>query len=164
MLTKTNKNISTSVFSVRIAVFLQIIICVFALGVSAQNTAGKKNLPLWQSYKGVGIGTTADDVRAKLGAPKSEDAQGFFYVFSETENAQFLLDDEKKVRTISVVFDSEHPAPPKFEDVFGTAAQAEAKPDGSIFKMMKYEAAGYWVSYNRMAGEKATVIVMIQKM
>ncbi len=163
MLTNTNKNYSITNFPVRVAVFLQIIFCVFIITANAQNTS-KKNLPVWQSYKGVGIGTTADEVRAKLGAPKSEDADGFFYVFSEMENAQFLLDSEKKVRTVSVVFNAEHPASPTFADVFGKTAQSEAKPDGSIFKMVKYEAAGYWVSYNRMAGEKAMVIVMIQKM
>ena len=43
-------------------------------------------------------------------------------------------------------------------------AAQEPKPDGSIFKMIRYQDAGYWVSYNRQAGEKAVVIVMIQKM
>lgn len=164
MLTKTNKTYSKVVTFVRVAVFLQIIICVFALGINAQNNTGKKNLPLWQSYKGVSIGTTADEVRTKLGTPKSEDADGFFYVFSETENAQILFDNEKKVRTVSVVFDALNPTSPTFADVFGKTAQAQPKPDGSIFKMMRYEDAGYWVSYNRMAGEKAMVIVMIQKL
>ncbi len=165
MLTKTSKIFSKFVSPVRIAVFLQIIICVFAYGINAQKTVIKRdNLPAWQNYKGVGIGTTADEVLAKLGVPKSEDAEGVFYVFSEMENAQFLFDNEKKVRTISVVFDALHPTPPQFADVFGNTAQMEAKPDGSIFKMMKYQAAGYWVSYNRMAGDKAMVIVMIQKM
>ncbi len=164
MLTKTNKNYSIILSPVRIAVFLQIIICVFVLGINAQKTAIKKdNLPAWQSYKGIGIGTTADEVRAKLGVPKSEDAEGVFYVFSEMENAQFLFDNEKKVRTVSVVFDAAHPTPPTFADVFGKTAQMAAKPDGSIFKMMRYEDAGYWISYSRMAGDKAMVIVMIQK-
>ncbi len=169
MLTKTNKNYSTSVFSVRIAIFLQIIFCVLIITASVQQTEAQKainkdNLPLWQNYKGIWIGTTADEIRAKLGTPKSEDAEGFFYIFSETENAQFLLDSNKKVRTVSVVFSSDNLASPKFDDVFGKTAQAEAKPDGSIFKMVRYEDAGYWISYNRMAGEKAVVIVMIQKM
>ena len=164
MFTKTNKNYSIIISPFRIAVFLQIILVVFVLSVNAQKTVSKQNLPLWQNYKGISIGTTADEVRTKLGAPKSEDAEGFFYVFSETENAQILLDGEKKVRTLTVVFDAEYPTPPQFADVFGKTAQAAAKPDGSIFKMMRYEDAGYWISYNRMAGEKAMVIVMIQKL
>jgi outer membrane protein assembly factor BamE (lipoprotein component of BamABCDE complex) len=163
MLTRTNKNYSINVSPVRVAGFLLFILCVFALSVSAQNT-DKKNLPAWQNYKGVSIGMTADEVRAKLGAPKSEDASGFFYIFSETENAQVLLDANKKARTISVVFTAEHPNAPTFADVFGKTAEAQAKPDGSVYKMVKYEDAGYWVSYSRMAGEKAMVIVMLQKM
>ena len=163
MLTKTNKNYSRGVSPARIVVFLLLIFCVFVLAANAQKP-DKKNLPVWQSYKGVGIGTTADEVRAKLGAAKSEDAQGFFYIFSDTENAQFLLDNNKKVRTVSVVFTAESTVAPKFPDVFGNTAELEAKPDGSIYKMVKYTDAGYWVSYSRMAGDKAMVIVMIQKM
>ncbi|HEY0461568.1 MAG TPA: hypothetical protein VGC97_20695 [Pyrinomonadaceae bacterium] len=163
MLTKTRKIYSFSVSPVRIVVFLLILFLLFLAGARAQSPV-KKNLPVWQNYKGVTIGMAADEVRKKLGAPKSEDADGFFYVFSDSENAQVLIDAEKKVRTISVVFAAENSASPKFADVFGTTAAVEAKPDGSIFKMIKYQDAGYWVSYNRMAGEKATVIVMIQKM
>lgn len=163
MLTRTNNNYSFSVSPVRIAVFLLIFFFLFLAGVNAQ-TNGKKNLPVWQSYKGVAIGMTAAEVREKLGAPRSEDAEGFFYVFSETENAQILLDADKKVRTISTVFDAENAVSPTFADVFGKTAEAQAKPDGSVFKMVRYENAGYWVSYSRMAGEKAMVIVMIQKM
>lgn len=163
MLTKTNKNYSIGVSPVRIIVFLLLLFSVFVISTRAQNS-DKKMLPVWQSYKGVSLGMTADEVRTKLGAAKSEDATGFFYVFSETENAQFLLDANKKVRTVSVVFTADHATAPKFADVFGNTAQMEAKPDGSVFKMVKYEDVGYWVSYSRMAGEKAMVIVMIQKM
>jgi outer membrane protein assembly factor BamE (lipoprotein component of BamABCDE complex) len=163
MLTKTHKIYSTSVSPVRIVVFLLLFFLLFLASASAQ-TNGKKDLPAWQNYKGVTIGMTADEVRQKLGAPKSEDADGYFYLFSEMENAQFLLDAGKKVRTISVVFAAENTASPKFTDVFGNGVTPEPKPDGSIFKMVRYQDAGYWVSYNRMAGEKAMVIVMIQKL
>lgn len=163
MLTRTQKNYSISVSPVRIVVFLLIFFSLFVISARAQ-TNGKKTLPVWQSYKGVVIGMTADEVRSKLGSPKSEDAEGYFYVFSDSENAQFLLDTEKKVRTISVVYAAENMSAPKFADVFGNTAALEPKPDGSIYKMVKYTDGGFWVSYNRMAGEKAMVIVMIQKM
>jgi hypothetical protein len=162
MLTRTNKIYSFSASPARIAVFL-LIFFLFVISANAQIN-GKKNLPVWQSYKGVTIGMTADQVREKLGAPKSEDADGFFYMFSDTENAQILLDAGKKVRCISTVFTAEHPASPAFADVFGKGEELTARPDGSIYKMVKYMDAGYWVSYNRMAGDKALVIVMIQKM
>ena len=163
MLTNTNKNYSARFSPVHIGVFLLLVFCFFVIGADAQ-TPDKNNLPRWQSYKGIALGMTADEVRQKLGAAKSEDEYGFFYIFSETENAQFLLDANKKVRTVSVVFTAENTAAPKFADVFGNTAAPEPKPDGSIYKMVKYDEAGYWVSYSRMAGEKATIIVMIQKM
>jgi outer membrane protein assembly factor BamE (lipoprotein component of BamABCDE complex) len=163
MLTRTNKIYSLSASPFRIAVFLLIFFFLFVISVNAQNN-GIKNRPVWQSYKDVTIGMSAEQVREKLGAPRSEDAEGFFYVFSETENAQILLDANKKVRCISTVFTAEHAASPAFTDVFGKAEELTARPDGSVYKMVKYTDAGYWVSYSRMAGEKAMVIVMIQKL
>jgi hypothetical protein len=163
MLTRINKNYSFGDSSFRVAVFLLIFLFLFVISASAQNPV-KKNLPAWQGYKGVSIGMTAAQVREKLGAAKSEDAEGFFYMFSDTETAQFMLDANKNVRTISVVFAAENAAPPTFADVFGKAAAAEPKPDGSIYKMVRFEDAGYWVSYSRMAGDKAMVIVTIQKL
>ncbi|HTH51305.1 MAG TPA: hypothetical protein VL501_05200, partial [Pyrinomonadaceae bacterium] len=47
---------------------------------------------LFSEYRGIKIGTAADDVRTKLGAPKEKaDAQDFF-VFSDSESAQFYYD------------------------------------------------------------------------
>ena len=163
MFTKTNKNYSIKVSPIRIAFLLQIVVCFLVFTANAQNT-DKKNLPVWQGYKGVAIGMTGAQVREKLGVPKSEDAEGFYYIFSETETAQILLDAGKKVKTISVVFSEEHKGAPTFPDVFGRTATAEPKTDGSIFKMMRYEDAGYWISYSRSAGEKAMIIVTIQKL
>jgi hypothetical protein len=163
MLTRKNKKYSFSVSPLRIAVFLLIFLFLFITSVSAQN-GGKKNLPVWQSYKGITIGMPAAQVSEKLGAARSEDTDGFFYMFSDTETAQFMLDANKNVRCISVVFSAEHAASPTFADVFGKTAVAEPKPDGSIYKMVRFEDAGYWVSYSRMAGEKAMVIVTIQKL
>lgn len=162
MLTRTNKIHSIGVSPVRIGLFLLIFFFLLLVGVKAQNGA-KKNLPAWQDYKGVTIGMTADLVKEKLGSPKSEDAEGFFYMVSDTETAQVLFDAGKKVRTISVVFAADNAASPSFDAVFGKTAVAEPKADGSMYKMMRYEDAGYWVSYSRLAGEKAMVIVTMQK-
>lgn len=163
MLTRTNKNYSTFVSPLRIIVFLLVFLLLFALSAKAQ-TDGKKNLPAWQNYKGVAIGMTADEVRAKLGAPKLDDADGFFYVFSETETAQVMFDAKKNVSAISVVYAAEYAAtPPTFADVFGKTEQLTAKPDGSIYKMVRYPDAGYWISYSRMAGEKAMVTITVRK-
>lgn len=162
MLTRTHKIQLFSVSPVRVGFFLLIFFFLLLVGIKAQNGA-KKNLPAWQNYKGVTIGMTADDVKTKLGSPKSEDAEGFFYMVSDTETAQFLFDAGKKVRTISVVFAAENTTSPTFDAVFGKTAVAEPKADGSMYKMMRYEEVGYWVSYSRMAGDKAMVIVTMQK-
>ena len=164
MLTRTNKNYSTHVSPLRIIVFLlAFLLLLFVSNVNAQ-TNGKKNMPAWQNYKGVVIGMSADQVREKLGAPKLDDADGFFYVFSETETAQVMFDDKKNVSVISVVYAAEHAASPTFADVFGKTEELTAKPDGSVYKMVRYPDAGYWVSYSRMAGEKAMVTITMRKL
>ena len=135
--------------------------CVYAPGAPAQVKDPKADLPVWQGYKGVVIGMPAAEVRQKLGAPKSgDDASDFFYIFSETETADIIFTGQK-VTTISVSFTEEHVNPPKFEDVFSKNVKAEPKPDGAIFKRVDYPAAGYWLSYNRMAGEKAMVMIVM---
>jgi len=39
----------------------------------------------------------------------------------------------------------------------------EAKADGSMYKLVRYPEAGYWVSYSRTAGNSPLVIVTMQK-
>lgn len=141
------------------------VFCVLFTQANAQTNAAKKdNLPVWQNYKGVSIGMTLAEARAKLGNPKSEDASGIYYNFSDTETVEVMLDGAKKVRAIMTMFTEEHQNPPKFEDVFGKTATAEPKADGSIYKLVRFTDAGYWVSYSRLAGEKAMIIIMIQKL
>lgn len=141
-----------------VAIFL------FALPVLAQKNQKTIDRPMWQGYHDITIGATADLVREKLGKPKSEEPESLFYVISDLETAQFLLDADGKVKAISVVFDAEHLTPPSFADVFGKSVVAEPRADGVIFKMIRYEELGYWISFNRMAGEKAMVIVLMQKL
>lgn len=160
----TSKIFRNLVSPVRIALILSVILCLLSLNAFAQKENGKNNLPNWKSYKDVTLGMTADQVREKMGEPKSEDDESLFYMISETETAQFVLDANKNVRIISVIYTAEHIGAPAFADVFGKAAVAEPRTDGSVFKMVRFEEAGFWVSYNRMAGEKAMVIVIIQKL
>ena len=40
----------------------------------------------------------------------------------------------------------------------------EVKPDGSIYKVVKYERAGYYVAYSRDAGDAPLVTVVMQKL
>lgn len=156
MLTTNKFNRATNLFVC--LVFSVVFFCVQA---NAQND---KNLPAWQSYKGVTIGMTTAEVKQKLGGAKSETPDDWSYTFSDTETAEVMLDADKKVRAVTVMFSEDHVNAPKFEDVFGKTATAEPKADGSIYKLVRFTNVGYWVSYSRLAGDKAMVIVMIQKL
>jgi hypothetical protein len=122
-------------------------------------------LPVLQDYKGIKIGMTEDEVRDKLGKPKVSDQTGYFYVFSDEEQAQVGFDAEQKVNMIAVFYAAEHENKPQYRDVFGAdAAAAHQKDDGSIYNVVNYPQAGYWVAYSRLAGDKAMVTVTMQKM
>jgi hypothetical protein len=117
--------------------------------------------PLYTEYKGVRIGMTADEVRAKLGqaALKADDQD--FYVFSDTETAQIAYDSAHKVISISVDYMGGVGAP-DYHTVVG--GNIEVKPDGAIYKLVRYEQFGVWVSYNRPPGNPfVTVTITIQK-
>lgn len=173
MLPETTNKYSFSPFLLCAALLLPLVCCFLIVPVDAQTVAANSKkisspsrieMPLWQTYRGVSLGMTEKEVRDKLGDPKSVDAQGFFYMFSETESAQVLFNNEKKVRTISVFYTAEHANAPKYTDVFEPGVTVEPKPDGAIYKLARYPEAGFWISYNRMAGAQAMVVVMIQKM
>lgn len=126
----------------------------------AQGGSDKKaDKPLYVEYKGVQIGMSADDVRKKLGVPKEKGDAQDFYMFSEKETAQVFY-DKGKVMAVSVNYLGDKDAPvPKV--IFG--ADVEAKPDGGIYKLIRYPGAGYFVSYNRTGGDDPLVTVTMQK-
>lgn len=119
--------------------------------------------PVWVEYKGVKIGMTADEVRDKLGKAEIDDKDGFFYD-EKDEMVQIRLDADKKVWLVSVTYSNENKNTPKFADVFGAETPETAKPDGSIYNLVRYPEAGFWVAYSRTAGEKPTVTVTMQKL
>ena len=126
-------------------------------------TASTKNsnLPVFTDYRGVKIGMTADEVKSTLKNLKDSDNGQDYFVFSERESAQIYYDENKKVTAISIDYfgdDSNAPAP---SSVLGI--ELEAKPDGSMYQLNRYPEAGYWVSYNRTAGDKPIVTITMQK-
>ena len=132
--------------------------------VQANVTPPEVQRPVFQSYKGVEIGSTADNVREKLGRAKIDDKDGFYYEIGKGEFAQIRLDKAAKVRLIAVTYSGES-TPPTFEEVFGNTATIEAgKADGKLYKLVRYPEAGYWVAYSRTDGKKPSVTVTIQKM
>jgi hypothetical protein len=122
-------------------------------------SARTEDEPAFNEFKGVRLGMTTDEARKKLGDPKDKSAEQDFYMFGEKMAAQVLYKTSKVV-TISVDFMSASEAPTA-KQVLG--ADVEAKPDGSMYKLVRYPKAGYWVSYNRTAGDSPLVSVTIQK-
>ncbi|MBK9152717.1 MAG: hypothetical protein IPM25_00535 [Chloracidobacterium sp.] len=112
-------------------------------------------------YRAVPIGTTAEEVRKKLGDPKDKSDAQDLYIFSDDESAQFIYDGDKKVRAIMITFTGKLGEAPTPKQVFGV--DAEAKPDGGIFKMVRYTKAGFWISYNKIVGDDSIISIAMQK-
>ena len=119
------------------------------------------NVPVFKDYRGVKIGMTAEEVRAKLEGLKEGKRQDLL-VISERESAQIYYDDQGKVTAITIDYFGDNSTPPSPETVLGAALQAKA--DGSMYQLNRYPNAGYWVSYNRTAGAKPIVTITMQKM
>ena len=128
----------------------------------AQTPAGDKpkEEPPFHAYKGVRIGMAAEEARKLLGNPTDKDDKQDFYSFNDKESCQVYYDDTKKVFAVSVTYLAPEAAPaPK--TVLG--AEADAKQDGSLYKMLRFPKVGYWVSYTRTAGESPMTLVTMQK-
>ncbi len=134
-------------------------------GVSFGVTQTSKNRdddsPIFQEYRTVRIGMTTDEVRKKLNNPSDKSDEQDFFVFSDNETAQVFYDKTHKVFAISVNFLNGAQNMPTPKGVLG--AELAAKPDGSMYKMVRYPKAGYWVSFSRTAGDSPLTTVTLQK-
>ena len=83
-----------------------------------------------------------------------------FLVLSDNETAQVFYDSAGKVTAISIDYTAKNGHAPTPMEVLGTDIQP--KPDGSMYALKRYPAAGYWVSYNRTSGESSTVTITMQ--
>ena len=119
------------------------------------------NAPVFTDYRGVTIGMTIDEVRSKLDRIKKGDYQDHLQ-FSEGESAQIYYNDQGKVMAVSVDYVGDQSNAPTAESVLGVSV--EPKPNGSMYKLNRYPEAGYWVSYNRTAGDKPIITITMQKM
>ena len=127
----------------------------------AASNPATSNVPVFTDYRGVRIGMTAEEVRGSLDRLNKGEHQDFL-VFSERESAQIYYDDSGKVTAISIDYFGDTSNAPTPDAVLGTALQAKA--DGSMYQLNRYPDAGYWVSYNRTAGDKPIVTITMQKM
>ena len=159
--------------TVKIKLFLSLFTAVlFGLSLSAHANAQAQKLktafdrgeavqqPLYTNYKGVQLGMSAAEARAKLGTPALKDSDQDFYVFSENETAQIGYDAAHKVTAISVDYVGGIGAP-DYKAVVGT--ELVKSENGSLSRTVRYESLGFWVSYYRTNGMVATVTVTIQK-
>jgi hypothetical protein len=134
--------------------------------VAAATTASSKTLvrpqPSYSGYRGVALGMTMDDVRNKLNHLREKGKVQDFFVFSEAETAQVFYDKDGKVTAVSVDYVGRQGNPPTPREVLGEDLQA--KPNGSMYQLKQYPSAGYWVAYNKTAGDDPTVTITMQKM
>lgn len=131
-----------------------------AAGLARESAAPKPAEPLYREYRGVKLGMSAADVRAKLGQPEEKSDAMDYFVFSDRERARVYYQDGKASAIIATYIgkDAAAPAPAA---VLGT--EIEAKPDGSMYRMMPYPQAGYWVAYSRTPGDAPMVMITMQK-
>jgi len=118
--------------------------------------------PLYNDYRGVRLGMTADETRAKLGEPMQKADDQDFYAFSEKETAQICYDASHQVVTISVDYIGAGSGAPDYKSIIGREIQT--RPDGSLYQLVRYVKAGFWVSYNRTGGPSPVVTVTLQKL
>lgn len=117
--------------------------------------------PLYTNYRGVSVGMSVAEAREKLGVPESKAKQRDFFVFSKTESAQVVYLDGK-VRTVSVDYVGADSGAPTMMEVLGL--EITPKKNASIYKLVRYPEAGYWVAYNRTAGKNPIVSITMRKM
>jgi len=152
-------------------IFFAIVILLLLLGVVASGQTKTEAMkvarghaqiqqPLYREYRGVRLGMTAEEARAKLGVPAMKSDEQDFYVFSANETAQ-LVYAEQKVVTISTDYTGGIGAP-DYKSVVG--AGLLERPDGSLFRMVRYDSERFWVSYNKSASVVPVVTITIGNM
>jgi hypothetical protein len=113
---------------------------------------------VYREYRGVRLGMTATDVRAKLGEPILKSDEQDYFVISANETTQIGYDAGKKVTTISTDYSGGVGAP-DYHSVVGD--QLLTRPDGSTFSMVMYQSERFWVTYNKSATMVPVVTITI---
>lgn len=93
--------------------------------------------------------------------PRKGKIQGVF-VLAKGETAQVYYDANGKVTAISINYVGKGVTAPLPTEIIGESLQP--KPDGSMYALKRYPEAGYWVSYNRTAGDDPIVSIAMQKL
>jgi hypothetical protein len=117
----------------------------------------KGQQPLYKEYRGVRLGMTAAETRAKLGEPAMKSDEQDFYVVSANETVQIAYIGQKVV-TISTDYVGGVGAP-DYRSVVGEGLLE--KPDGSLFRMVMYNSERFWVTYNKSTSAVPLVTITI---
>jgi hypothetical protein len=128
---------------------------------SQPEAATPSDEPLYGEFKGLKLGATQDEARKRLGNPQEKDKTQDFFVFSDAQRARVYYDDKGAVSAIIVTYIGKSAKAPDAKAVLGS--DIEAKPDGSMYKMVSYPKAGYWVAYSRTAGDEPLTIITMQR-
>ena len=115
-----------------------------------------------QEYRGVFVGTDRDQVHQKLGKPKDASAGEDDFEISNDESVRVFYDDAKKVKALVITYSGKLDTAPKPNDVIGEPI--EPRPDGGMYKMVRLEAKGFWVSYVKTAGDNPSVMITVQSL
>ena len=152
---------------VELTYFIMAVILLLLLGVLAKGQTtthptaqSQVNPAVYREYRGVRLGMTAAETRAKLGEPAMKSDEQDFYVFSVNETAQIVY-TEQKVVTISTDYLGGVGAPDYKSVVREDLLQ---KPDGSLFRMVLYDSERFWVSYYKSASVTPVVTITIGTM
>jgi hypothetical protein len=129
----------------------KILLCVLLLLVLAALAYGQTTA--YREYRGVRLGMTATEARAKLGTAVMKSDDQDFYVFSANESTQVMYNGAQKVIMISTDYTNGVGAP-DYRTVVGE--RILQKPDGSLFSMVRNDTERFWVSYN-----KSTTVVPV---
>ena len=116
---------------------------------------------VFSTYKGVGLGMKADEARKILGSPKDKSEAQDFYVLSDNETAQIYY-ESGAVTAISIDYSGDLKNAPSCKQVLGE--EVPPKPDGGIYKLVRFPKAGFWVSFSKTAGTNPIVSITIQKL
>lgn len=115
--------------------------------------------PLYREYRGVSLGMTAAEVRAKLGEPAMKSNEQDFFILSVNETAQIAYNAAQKVMTISTDYAGGVGAP-DYKNIVGEGMLLQ-RPDGTLFKMVMYDAERFWVTYSKSATASPIVTITI---
>jgi len=130
----------------KLSTAFKIMICVLLLLVMAALAYGQSTT--YREYRGVRLGMTAAETRAKLGTAALQSDDQDYYVISANETTQIMYNAAQKVVMISTDYTNGAGAP-DYRSVVGE--KILQKPDGSLFSMVRNDAERFWVSYNKSA-------------